>query len=72
MGPEQPCQIDIFSVEVPTGALGSAAHPTGAFGSMRAALQAAGYQVPNMKYLVFADAPALCGIAETFLESQKG
>ena len=65
------CKVQIYPVEVPAYSLGTSADPTGAFLDMKHALMAKGYQVTNQKYLVFADAPALCGIAETVMESQK-
>lgn len=57
------CATSVLDVALPAGALGSA------FSATRSALQAAGYTSPHRKYLVFADAAQLCGIASTVLDS---
>jgi hypothetical protein len=57
------CQPVIRRTVVPAGALGVAADPVGAYYSSVEALEAAGYTSANRKYLFFADASAVCGIA---------
>jgi hypothetical protein len=65
------CNIAIYPVEVPAGALGTSASPSGALNSMKAALRVKGWEGDSTKHLVFSDTPAVCGIADTFNESQK-
>ena len=66
------CNISVLNVTVPAGSLGTDASTEGAFASMKDALTAAGFVDPTRKYLVFADANAMCGIADLYVDSAKG
>ena len=57
------CLPVITDVTLPSGSLGSD------FGTTINAIQAAGYTDPARKYLVFADAAQLCGIAQVYVDS---
>jgi hypothetical protein len=53
------CSINVLDVELPSGSLDS-------ISATANALSAAGYNDPNRKYLVFADAAVYCGISEAY------
>jgi hypothetical protein len=65
------CNISVLNVTLPAGSLGTSANTSGAFNGMVAALKTAGYEISSRKYLAFADAAALCGIAEKYNDSAK-
>jgi len=65
------CNISVEKAILPAGSLGTSADSQGAFQTMRAALVAAGFNVESRKYLVFADAEALCGLGEMYVDSRK-
>lgn len=54
------CTVDIREVSLPAGSLGSS------FATTKKALAAAGYDKANRKYLAFADAKQMCGIASYY------
>lgn len=61
------CVPVIAHVVLPAGSLGTNFY--GSPGSTVDAMQAAGYNAPDRKYLIFADAAALCGIATVIGDS---
>lgn len=57
------CQPSVLAVNLPATAASS-------FSATVSAMQAKGYTHPQRKYLLFADARAICGLGQTYLDDQ--
>jgi hypothetical protein len=65
------CVPVIAHVVLPAGSLGGATDGDGGFGATVTAMRNAGYAAAHRKYLMFADANNLCGIAQVYPDSTK-
>ena len=65
------CVPTILHVVLPAGSLGSASDSDGGFTATINAMEAKGYAAPSRKYLMFAEADNLCGIAQVYPTSAK-
>jgi hypothetical protein len=65
------CVPVIAHVVLPAGSLGSASDGDGGFGATVTAMHNAGYGAAGRKYLMFAEANNLCGIAQVYPDSTK-
>lgn len=65
------CQPGVAKVVLPAGSLSGGATEALSFAATKDALTAAGYVDANRRYLVFADATRMCGLADLFTTSVK-
>jgi hypothetical protein len=65
------CVPVILDVVLPAGSLGRSSDADGGFNSTISAMRNAGYYAAGRKYLMFADANNLCGIAQVYPDSTK-
>jgi hypothetical protein len=65
------CVPTILHVVLPAGSLGSSSDSDGGFTATINAMEAKGYNASDRKYLMFAEADNLCGIAQVYPTSAK-